>query len=143
MTDFRFKYRSEREAADQVLDDILEVLAEFSVEERLVRALSLTVSEAFTNAVIHGNREDADKTILVTLQVMEEQIVADIVDEGTGGLKRIQTKEPSSELDEAGRGIDLIRHYADASSFTETVHGGLKVSIVFRRTRQTMTSNSS
>ena len=136
MTDFRFTYPSRCEIADQVLDDLLHVLAEYSVEEDLVRGLSLAVSEAFTNAAIHGNQEQPDKSVHVVLHVMEGKIVADIVDHGRGGVERIGARRPSTAMDEGGRGIDLIRYYADSSRFTETKDGGLKVSIVFNRTRQ-------
>jgi len=122
-----------------VLDDLLCVLADCFVEEGLIRGLSLAVSEAFTNAAIHGNRERSDKNVQVILRVMENEIVADIIDHGKGGVELIKAREPSTAMDEGGRGVDLIRHYADSSCFTETEDGGLKVSIVFNRTRQKTT----
>jgi serine/threonine-protein kinase RsbW len=125
--------------ADQALDDLLRVLAEYSLTEDLIRGLSLAVSEAFTNAILHGNRKCPDKNILVILRVRENEIVADIIDHGKGGIEQISTKKPSAQMDEGGRGIDLIRHYADSSHFTETEDGGLKVSVVFGRTRQKTT----
>lgn len=137
MKDFRFAYPSEREAADRVLDDLLQFLSDCSVEEDVARALSHAVSEAFTNAVIHGNCESASKLVEVHLRVMDSQVIADIIDQGKGGVKRIESRKPPTELDEGGRGINLIRHYASSSSFTETGNGGLKVSIVIYRARKT------
>ena len=139
MTDYQFSYPSRSEIANQVLDDLLGVLADYFIDENLVRGLTLAVSEAFTNAAIHGNRERLDKNIQVILCVMESEIIADIIDHGKGGVERIKAKEPSTSMDEGGRGVDLIRHYADSSCFTETEDGGLKVSIVFNRTKQKTT----
>lgn len=133
MPSYQFTYPSTVETADVVLDDLNQITSENSLEETLSRALSLAVSEAFTNAVIHGNRQNPDKTINLRVQVNDKQVTADIIDEGEGGVERINSKTPSSLLDESGRGIDLIRYYADSSDFEETSSGGLKVSIIFRR----------
>lgn len=139
MTDFRFIYPSLPEMADQALDDLLQVLGEYSVEEDLVRGLSLTVSEAFTNAAIHGNCGSPDRKVHMILHVRENEVVADIIDHGKGGMEQIDSRKPATEMDEGGRGVDLIRHYADSSHFAETEDGGLKVSIVFSRKRQKTT----
>ena len=125
--------------ADQVLDDLLRVLAEYEIEADLVRGLSLVVSEAFTNAAVHGNQERSDKNVHIILHVTENEVIADIIDHGKGGIELINGKKPSATMDEGGRGVDLIRHYADSNHFTETEDGGLKVSIVFNRTRQKTT----
>lgn len=138
MPSYRFTYPSTAETADQVLDDLQQIISENSLNESLSRALSLAVSEAFTNAVIHGNRQNPDKTIDLKVEVNDREVTADIVDQGEGGVQRIESKKPSSVLDEGGRGIDLIRYYADSSNFTETNTGGLKVSIIFRRRKKTM-----
>ena len=136
MTEYEFTYSSEPAMADQVLDDLLRVLAECSVEQGVVQGLGLAVSEAFTNAAVHGNREHPEKKVHIFLHVMESTIIADIIDHGEGGVERISRKKPSTAMDEGGRGVDLIRHYASSTNFTETADGGLKVSIVFNRTRE-------
>jgi len=125
--------------ADQVLDDLLRVLAECSIEADLVQGISLVVSEAFTNAAVHGNREQPDKNVHIILHVRENEVVVDIIDHGEGGIELINGKKPSATMDEGGRGVDLIRHYADTSHFTETEDGGLRVSIVFNRAKQKTT----
>ncbi len=136
MTDFQFTYPSLPEMADQALDDLLQVLDKCSIEKELIQGLSLTVSEAFTNAAVHGNRGHPDRKVQMILHVRENEVVADIVDHGKGGIEQISARKPATEMDEGGRGVDLIRHYADSSHFAETEDGGLKVSIVFTRKRQ-------
>lgn len=136
MNSLVFTYPSTREANNQVLDDLKRCLSECGVEGHLIYILSLTVSEAFTNAVVHAHREDRSKVVTLQLQVNEDQIIADIIDQGSGGLRQIESKRPSTTLDEGGRGIDLIRHFADDCYFAETKDGGLKVTIRFHRMRQ-------
>lgn len=139
MADYQFTYPSECEMADHALDDLLSVLAECSVEKELIQGLSLAVSEAFTNAIVHGNKEDPNKNIHMILRVMENEVIADIIDHGMGGVDQIMAKKPATAMDEGGRGVDLIRHYADSSCLEETEDGGLKVSMVFNRKRQKTT----
>jgi len=134
MISHTFTYPSTREANDRVLDDLLRILSASRIESEVVNGVCVAVSEAFTNAVVHGNLENPSKYVTLRLQVNDSDIIADIVDEGYGGVTQIESRKPSTENDEGGRGIDLIRHYADSYRLTETESGGLKVSLRFLRT---------
>jgi len=125
-----------------MLDDLITVLREHEVQEALFNRICVAVSEAFTNAMVHGNRRDSGKIINVELEVNKSSVVADITDEGTGGIERIKTRRPANTMSEGGRGIDLIQHYASKVSFDNTNSGGLKVSISFDRNRENIVCNS-
>jgi len=128
---YLFKYPSTGESHDLMLDDLFRSLNECKIDGSLQHAISVAVSEAFTNAVVHGNCEDSTKLVILRLEVNDQGITADIVDRGMGGLKQIDSRRPSGQLDEGGRGVDLIRHYADSCQFKETDDGGLQVTICF------------
>lgn len=130
---FQFSYPSVGESEGKFLDDFEAALKQESVEAGLSRRLMLAVSEAFTNALVHGNHRDPGKRILVGLEVNDSEVIADITDEGTGGVGAIARKNPPGPLAEGGRGVDLIRHCASTVSFTERVGGGLTVTIRVRR----------
>jgi anti-sigma regulatory factor (Ser/Thr protein kinase) len=91
------------------------------------------VSEAFTNALVHGNKKDSSKTIKIILKLNQHEILADIIDEGQGGLGRVHSRNPIGLLDETGRGIDLIKHFATVAKFKEDETGGLVVTIKLER----------
>ena len=57
------------------------------------------------------------------------RLSADILDQGNNGLDRVNHKRPPTPESEGGRGVNIIRHYADSVSFVETAGGGLKVLI--------------
>ena len=133
MANYRFTYPSSREANDIALDDLDRCLDSEHVEGALRHAISLCVSEAFTNAAVHGNAENQAKKVSLGIEVNERQVIADITDEGSGGMRRIGSKKPAAVQDEGGRGIDLIRHFADACFFEETESGALRVTIHFQR----------
>ncbi len=133
MANYEFTYPSSRQANDIALDDLDRCLDAEHVEGAIRHAISLCVSEAFTNAVVHGNTESPTKKVLLTIEVNEREVIADITDQGSGGMRRISSKKPAAVQDEGGRGIDLIRHFADACYFKETESGALRVSIHFQR----------
>jgi len=124
-----FKYPSSPESSEQMLDDLNDLLdiREFSPQQKY--SFLLAISEAFTNAIIHGNQCNPEKSVKLTVSVNENELSADIEDEGQGGLKNIDKRQPSRPFDEGGRGIDLIEHYATAVGYSESPAGGLKVSI--------------
>ena len=124
-----FQSPSNPESSEQMLDDLNDLLdiREISPQEKY--SFLLAISEAFTNAIIHGNRCNPEKSVKLTVSVNENELSADIEDEGQGGLKKINKRQPSEPFDESGRGIDLIEHYATAVGYSESSAGGLKVSI--------------
>ncbi len=130
---FEKRYPSEVEAADAMLDDLLAVMSAGGVEESVVQRVSVAVSEAFTNAVVHGNKLHPERQVLLRVSVNETSIVADIDDQGQDGLARIRGKTPAGALAESGRGVDLIRHLATRADFAERADGGLHVHLEFER----------
>lgn len=136
-----YKYPSTPESVGVMLDDLTAVLSAAQVDQGLIRRMLLAVSEAFTNALIHGNNLQPHKLISVRLVVNETQVVADISDTGKGGLQRIENKGPVTPESESGRGIDLIRHFASSTNFRETTAGGLQVTLTFMRLNKNTFSN--
>jgi serine/threonine-protein kinase RsbW len=132
MAKFDRQYPSTLDAGNQALDDLLDWLTAHNLDGAPARALSLAVSEAFTNAVVHGNALDPAKKVRLKLDINESRIRADIQDQGQGGVHQIESRRPSSQLDEGGRGIDLIKVYADTCRFTELDGGGLQVTMEFQ-----------
>ena len=61
MSKYEFSYSSVTSSEDHMLDDLEMILAENSVEIAAVRRFMLIVSEAFNNAMIHGNGMDPKK----------------------------------------------------------------------------------
>jgi anti-sigma regulatory factor (Ser/Thr protein kinase) len=126
-------YPSVPEAEETFFEDLNKLLAEGRVEPVVGYRFMLALSEAFTNAMIHGNQRNPNKLITVRLQVMEDELVADIIDQGKEGLERIAHRPQPTESSEGGRGVDLIRHYSPGAEFSEDEAGGLKVTIRIAR----------
>lgn len=131
-----FEYPSNPESSEQMLDDLNDLLdiREISPQEKY--SFLLAISEAFSNAIIHGNQCNPKKSVKLTVLVNENELSADIEDQGQGGLNYIIKRQPSEPFDEGGRGIDLIEHYASVVGYTESSVGGLKVSIKVLRKKE-------
>ncbi len=139
MTTYSFIYPSVLDSEERMLGDLASILTENNIVNPERYEFMLVISEAFTNALLHGNQLNPHKKIYLQVTINKKQLIADIIDEGELGLKEIQTKKPSELYGTNGRGIDLIRHYANHSGFTEAENGGTKVSIVMERKLEKIT----
>ncbi len=135
METYTLIYPSAPESEAAMLDALEDLIRREGIEKQLAFNFMLAVSEAFTNALVHGNGLDASKQITIRVRVTDSDLAADIIDEGQRGLEAIRDRRPVDELSENGRGIGLITHYAHQADFAETATGGLKVSVSFDRKR--------
>ena len=133
MTEYNFMDWTSVETADRLLDRAIVVLNRYVKDEDVLHRIMITLSEAITNACFHGNQMSDKKSIRLTISINESDITADIIDQGKGGLKRIENRQPSEQMSESGRGIDLICHYSSEAAFSVEDDGGLRVSITFPR----------
>ena len=127
------EYPSVIESEAKLIRRLDEVLATNEVSSDEQRAFSLAISEAFTNALVHGNELDAEKTIKICLDINKSELRADIIDQGTDGLTKVNQPRQADLLADGGRGIGLIEHYVTDVQFEQTRDGGLKVSIRLER----------
>ena len=142
MAMMEFTYPSIPESEEAMLDDILGAFKAAGLEEAVSHRASLAISEAYTNAFVHGNRRDPSKQIRIRLEINDKHVIADIEDQGQGGLALIGRRKPPEPLGEGGRGIDLIRHCSNRVAFEELADGGLKVTVIVDRGRGLNEENS-
>jgi serine/threonine-protein kinase RsbW len=84
-------------------------LAVFSVTKDCRADIGLAVGEACANAVQHAE-SGADYHVTVT--IMDDRCVIDVVDDGFGGIDGADTRDVGPE-EESGRGLRIIRALAD------------------------------
>lgn len=127
------EYPSVVESEAKLVQRLDELLAANDVSHDEQRAFILAISEAFTNALIHGNEFDEEKTIKICLDINESTLRADIIDQGTNGLLKVNQPRHTDILADGGRGIGLMEHYVNDVQFEQVRDGGLKVSIRMKR----------
>ena len=94
--------------------------------------LQVVLSEALSNAIVRGNREDRRKWVDVRAELGADVIRLEVTDEGPG-FDPHAVPEPirPEQIDEAnGRGLYLIRKLVDAVEFNER---GNSICMILRR----------
>jgi serine/threonine-protein kinase RsbW len=91
----------------------------------LFNRLLVATTEAVNNGIIHGNKRDPGKTVIITCSLNGQSLVVRVQDEGPG-VDPSKLPDPLSEenlLRENGRGVFLMRSLMDEVVF-EKVPGG-------------------
>jgi serine/threonine-protein kinase RsbW len=92
----------------------------------------LCLSEAFTNAVVHGNHLEADKQVRITFAWDINVVEVCVEDEGDAVPADIDLVSASAAAEAdatTGRGIGIIKHYVDNLIVETKPEGGLRLRI--------------
>jgi serine/threonine-protein kinase RsbW len=115
------------ESLELLLDELKE---QYAISEEIYRSIWVTVNEAVSNAIIHGNKNDPSKKVLLTIESESDTILFTIKDEGAG-FDPDSLPDPTSPerlLEPNGRGVFLIKKLSDQVRF---LAGGSVVQISF------------
>ena len=104
-----------------VVRRLIDELRPAGYSEREMFGIRLALEEALVNAVKHGNRNDAAKTVCVRYQICDKQFLIEIHDEGRGfDPDGVPDPRAPENLDRpGGRGVFLIRHYMSWVQYNE------------------------
>ena len=104
---------SERGASRMVTEDLLEQLGAHGWEQSDIFSIHLAAEEAIVNAIVHGNKLDPAKHVLVDCLVSPELVRVEITDEGAGFNPANVPDCTSDERLEvpSGRGVMLMRTF--------------------------------
>lgn len=77
--------------------------------------LSIAVTEAVGNAIVHGNKKDRDKRVFVSFSLLEKKLRIKVKDEGKGFKPESVTNplDPENIMKESGRGIFILKSLMD------------------------------
>jgi serine/threonine-protein kinase RsbW len=106
---------STKESVNFVGSQVLEAARRSGFRENIVERIGLAVHEIMTNAVIHGNRGNLLKKVVVTISRTPNKLKIEIADEGEG-FDPDQLPDPVSPeglLKGSGRGVYLARAFLD------------------------------
>jgi serine/threonine-protein kinase RsbW len=85
------------------------------LDEDTASRFQLVMSEACTNAILHGNKMDETKKIFIESLISDRKIIVTVTDQGKG-FNPDSVPDPLATdnlLKTSGRGVYLIRQYAD------------------------------
>ncbi len=112
---------------EQLVDSIAEKV---NIEGDVYANILIGVTEAVSNAIIHGNKLDMEKTVSVDYSYNDKNVIFIITDEGTG-FNYYSVPDPTLPDNiekEEGRGIFLMNSLADEVVYNDK---GNEVSLKF------------
>ncbi len=136
MKDYIFKeivnLPSKKESMGKIEPILMQVQTIADIPEDRFYNLLISVTEAVNNAIMHGNKFDAEKTVVVSLLATEDFVEIEVQDEGDGFNpdEVADPREPENLLKSSGRGIFIIKSLLDEVLF-EKNEIGTKVTMKF------------
>lgn len=103
---------------ENLIDEICETL---NVNEEYYGNILISLTEAVNNAMVHGNKLDSQKKVLVTVKTDETSIHFTISDEGPGfDYDNLPDPTAPENIEKPnGRGVFLMKNLADGCNFEE------------------------
>jgi serine/threonine-protein kinase RsbW len=115
----KIKFSSRIENLIQVEKMVEEISEQMELNKDNFGNIMVAVSEAVTNAIQHGNKNNPEKNVLVNFTPTESYISFIIEDEGTGfDYNSLPDPTLPENIEKpSGRGVYLMKHLADLVNF--------------------------
>ncbi len=122
--------KSKIENMSLVENFIDEVAVELSIVSDLYGNVLISTIEAVTNAIIHGNDNDPDKSVKINVEKIDKTLNVTVADEGPGFNVDIVPDPTKPDYIEQpnGRGIFLMKNLTDDLKFDKN---GAVVTLIF------------
>ncbi|WP_158825708.1 ATP-binding protein [Mucilaginibacter lacusdianchii] len=103
-----------------LLENLIEDIAnKYHISEDTFANMMTCLNEVVINAIVHGNKNDESKLVIVNAEVDAKRAIWTITDEGEG-FDYNQLPDPTAEenLEKlTGRGVFIVKHLADQCIF--------------------------
>lgn len=113
--------KSDYEELDKLEGFLNELQSKIGFDDELYAKLMLTVSEAATNGIVHGNQLDPSKKVVLTAQSDGKNLIVTSKDQGPG-FNPDEIADPLAEenlLSTSGRGVFLMNEYAEEVKYQD------------------------
>ncbi|QKS71030.1 anti-sigma F factor [Paenalkalicoccus suaedae] len=96
--------------------------------------IKTVVSEAVTNAIIHGYEENAESIVYVSCEIDEGNISITVEDEGVGIANIEEARQPlytsKPELERSGMGLTIMENFMDHVEISSVVGEGTRLMVM-------------
>ncbi|WJH34250.1 anti-sigma F factor [Paenibacillus aurantius] len=130
----QFASRSENEAFARVA--VASFISQLDPTMNELTDIKTVVSEAVTNAIIHGYDNDPDQTVTITSEIDGDTVRITVEDEGAGipdleqAMQPLYTSKP--ELERSGMGFTIMENFMDHVEIETGVGRGTVVRMIKR-----------
>ena len=122
---------SKLESITQLESLVEEIADRYQISEDTFANMMTCLNEVATNAIVHGNKLDADKKVIINAEVDGRRSIWTITDEGEGFdyINLADPTAPENIENLAGRGVFIVKHLADHCVFNAK---GNEVELLFK-----------
>lgn len=102
------------------------------VDDSIIADIAICATEIANNGIIHGNKEDPEKTVTLAMSFSGGEVTIVITDQGSYfNPETIENPlDDKNLLREVGRGIFIVRSLMDRLEITPANGGGTTVTLV-------------
>jgi serine/threonine-protein kinase RsbW len=114
------------------LESLIEAIADkYHVGEDTFGNMMTCLNEVVNNAIVHGNKQDPNKKVIVNVEIDHNRIIWTITDEGPGFdyVHLADPTAPENIENLSGRGVFIIKMLADQCVFNAA---GNEVELLFK-----------
>jgi len=114
---------------------VAEFIGRSGMSDDAAFGIDMAIREAVTNAVLHGNRQDENKTVDIVLKSSPDAVEISVHDQGPGFNPEAVPDPTATEniLKTSGRGIFFMRTFMDEVDWLIRPEGGTTVRMLKRR----------
>ena len=118
-------YQSKPEILPEIEEFVEKQIADLSLSEDVRNNIELSVAEAAANCVLHGNKNDPSKNVILKLTITKSKIEISFTDEGSGFNPEDVPDPtiPENILKGSGRGLHIMRSLVDEMKYKFHDHG--------------------
>ncbi|MBS4036397.1 MAG: ATP-binding protein [Ignavibacterium sp.] len=98
---------------------------DLGLDDEKLNGLLLSITEATTNAIVHGNKGNPQKNVFIDVNASDSILTIVVRDEGVGfdPSEVPDPTHPDNLLKDSGRGLYLMRVYMDELNYNHTPTG--------------------
>ncbi|MEZ2657203.1 anti-sigma F factor [Aneurinibacillus aneurinilyticus] len=132
-----FAARSENEGFARIA--VASFLSRLDITLEEVEEIKTVVSEAVTNAIIHGYEEDESGTVIIETTYTATNIEITVADHGIGIADLEEARQPlfttKPELERSGMGFTIMENFMDTLEIETEIGRGTRIRLVKKLTK--------
>ena len=105
----------------EISKELIGSLQKQGVDENIIFDVHVAFEEALRNAMVHGNKSDPEKKVMIETMITDGELMICVEDEGDG-FDPDSLPDPTlgeNLLKESGRGVYLVKHLMDDAVYEQ------------------------
>lgn len=125
VTEYNKSFPTDPDILPEIEEFVMNIAQEANLSQSKYNNLALSVAEAASNSMIHGNKMNKKKKVEITVKFDDKKMEITFKDEGNG-FDLTSVPDPTKAeniLKDSGRGIHIMRSFLDDLSYQFTPAG--------------------